>query len=165
MSRFCWEDVLSPDRTVCSSLLWPPGEAFRHIINAAVDKQASGAEHVHEQESSQKDGVFFWGEFPPWPHQVSLLLVPPLSSLRVQLQSGELGGSLLQRLKHTHGQSQKKNYLQILSPLCSPATSKTCSINMFHSKYPTVLTNSDSATVNVLICQFFSLVFLTCDLS
>lgn len=84
----------------CSSLLWPLGEAFRHIIDAAVDKQASGAEHVHEQESSLKNSVVFWGSshcgLSRQPHQVSLLLVPPLSSLRVQLQSGELGGSLLQ---------------------------------------------------------------------
>lgn len=51
---------LSPDRTGCGSLLWPLGEAFRHIIDAAVDKQASGAEHVHEQESSLKTSVVFW---------------------------------------------------------------------------------------------------------
>lgn len=48
-------------KQACSSLLRPPGEAFRHIIDAAVDKQASGGEHVREQESSLKEQrVFFW---------------------------------------------------------------------------------------------------------
>lgn len=60
-TQLCWKMFSSPDRTGCSSLLWPLGEAFRHIIDGAVDKQASGAKHVHEQESFLKNSMVFWG--------------------------------------------------------------------------------------------------------
>lgn len=65
---------------------------------------------MHEWGSSLKNQLLLGVVSPP--HQVSLLLVSPLSSLRVQLQGGELGGSFLQRLKNTQSTTEDNSHFR-----------------------------------------------------